>query len=346
MPKPISHITVIRLSAMGDVAMTVPVLRALAKQYPQVKITVVSREFFKPFFDEIANVEFFGADLRQRHKGLFGLYRLYSDLKQKDVDAVADLHNVLRSKIVRLFFGLSGAKVGHINKGRTQKKALTRAKNKVFEPLKPTFERYADVFRELGFEIDLSAPEFPETPQLPTEVLSVTGAKSGNWIGIAPFAKHEAKQYPQDLMREAIAGLAAQGNTRIFLFGAGPDEIAVLESFAQGHFNVAVVAGKLSLACELRLIANLDAMLSMDSGNAHLAAMYGIPTATLWGATHPYAGFAPFNQPESNALVSDRAKFPLLPTSVYGNKIVGGYEDAMRTILPADVVRKVQSLLP
>lgn len=321
-------------------------MRALVKQHPQVKVTVVSRAFFKPFFEGIANVEFFGADPGQRHKGIPGLYRLYSDLKQKSVDAIADLHNVLRSKIVRLLFGLSGSRVAHIDKGRAQKKALTRAENKVFEPLKPTFERYADVFRELGFAIDLSAPEFPEAPQLPPEVLSLTGARSGNWIGIAPFARHEPKQYPQDLMREAIAGLAARANTKIFLFGAGPDEIAVLESFAEGHFNVAVVAGKLSLAHELRLIANLDAMLSMDSGNAHLAAMYGIPTVTLWGATHPYAGFAPFNQPESNALVSDRAKFPLLPTSVYGNKTVRGYEDAMRTILPADVVRKVQSLLP
>jgi ADP-heptose:LPS heptosyltransferase len=86
-------------------------------------------------------------------------------------------------------------------------------------------------------------------------------------------------------------------------------------------------------------------MLSMDSGNAHMAAMLGTPVVTLWGATHPYAGFSPFNQPESNALVSDREKYPLLPTSIYGNKVVKGYEDVMRTILPETVVNKINEVI-
>ena len=51
-----------RLSAMGDVAMTVPVLRAFVMQNPEIKITVVSRKFFKPFFDSIPNLTFFEFD--------------------------------------------------------------------------------------------------------------------------------------------------------------------------------------------------------------------------------------------------------------------------------------------
>ena len=72
MPKT-KHIVVIRLSAMGDVAMTVPVLRAFSVHNPDVIITVVSRPFFKPFFDTIPNVSFFGVDLKKRHKGFFGI---------------------------------------------------------------------------------------------------------------------------------------------------------------------------------------------------------------------------------------------------------------------------------
>ena len=71
----------------------------------------------------------------------------------------------------------------------------------------------------------------------------------------------------------------------------------------------------------------------------------GVKVITLWGATHPYAGFSPFNQPLENALVSDRNQFPKLPTSVYGNKKVEGYEDAMRTISPEKVVATIQSQL-
>ena len=69
-----------RLSAMGDVAMTVPVLRAFVNQFPEVKITVVSRPFFKPFFEGIPNLSFFAFDEKERHKGFFGLCRLFQDL--------------------------------------------------------------------------------------------------------------------------------------------------------------------------------------------------------------------------------------------------------------------------
>ena len=81
------------------------------------------------------------------------------------------------------------------------------------------------------------------------------------------------------------------------------------------------------------------------SGNAHIAAMLGVKVITLWGATHPFAGFQPFNQPDDFCLTSDRKQYPFLPTSVYGNKKVAGYENAMRTILPSKVIEKINSNL-
>jgi len=329
---------------MGDVAMTVPVLRAFVKQYPEVKITMVSKAFFKPFFDDLPNVYFFAADTKGRHKGLLGLLRLCWDLRKFGVDAVADLHDVLRSKIVRRQFAFIGKKTAHTDKARAEKRALTRSENKIFKPLKPVTERHAEVFAQLGFPIDLSHPEFPPKKEMEPVVLALAGEKSGPWIGIAPFAQHEGKVYPADLMQQVIDQLAESKN-KLFLFGAGAPEITALESFAKGRENVVVVAGKIKFDEELQLISNLDAMLSMDSGNAHIAAMYGVPTVTLWGATHPFAGFAPFYQPVDNTIVSDREKYPLLPTSVYGNLKVEGYEDAMRTIVPESVVAKIRLLI-
>ncbi len=341
MSKPIQHIGVIRMSAMGDVAMTVPVVRALAEQYPSLKITVVSRPFFKPFFDGIPNVTFFAVDVKGRHKGFAGLLRLYSDLKKLGIDAVADLHNVLRSQIVRSLFALSGKKVAFTDKGRADKKALTRAENKVFEPVKTMVERHVDTFKKLGFKLDISNPKFPQKASLSSAILEVTGENSNQkWIGIAPFAQYDSKVYPQDLMQRVIDTLASEANNKILLFGGGK-EIEMLNLFAKGKENVINVAGKLKLPQELDLISNLDIMLSMDSGNAHIAAMLGIKVITLWGATHPFAGFAPFHQPLENCLLSDREKYPKLPTSVYGNKKVDGYHDAMRSISPEMVVAKI-----
>ena len=337
----IKHILVFRLSAMGDVAMTVPVLRAFVLQHPEVQITVVSRPFFKAFFDGIPNVNFFSIDLKERHKGFFGLLRLYKDLKKLKIDAVADLHNVLRSKIIRNLFALSGKKTAFVDKGRAEKKALTRAENKNFKPVTSMFERHKKVFQELGFNINLNDPIFPPKANLSSEILNVTGEKTQNWIGIAPFAQYESKVYPKDLMQEVIDKLAENSNNKIFLFGGGNKEIEILNQFASQKENVIIIAGKLKFEEELKLISNLDVMLSMDSGNSHIAAMLGIKVITLWGATHPYAGFLSFNQTMDSALVSDREKYPLLPTSVYGNKKVDGYEDAMRSISVESVVKKV-----
>ncbi|MDY0989959.1 glycosyltransferase family 9 protein [Flavobacterium sp. CFBP9031] len=330
-----------RLSAMGDVAMTVPVLRAFVKQYPTVKLTVISRPFFKPFFDGIPNLEFFAFDEKERHKGFPGLLRLFKDVKKLKIDAFADLHNVLRSKIVSLLFALSGKKRATVDKGREGKKELTRDENKIFRQLPTMFERHAKVFEELGFPLDLSKPQFPEKAVLSSDVLDIIGNENQKLIGIAPFAQYDSKVYPLDLMKEVIEKLAKNKNQTILLFGGGKKEIEILDSLAQPFENVINMAGKIKFQQELQLISNLDVMLSMDSGNAHIAAMLGVKVITLWGATHPYAGFLPFNQSLENALTSDRNQYPKLPTSVYGNKIVEGYEDAMRTILPQQVVDKV-----
>jgi ADP-heptose:LPS heptosyltransferase len=330
---------------MGDVAMTVPVLRAFVNQYPEVKITVVSRPFFKPFFEGIPNLSFFAFDEKQRHKGFVGLIKLFQDLTALDIDAFADLHNVLRSKTVRTLFALSGKKTASVDKGRTEKKALIRPENKVFNPLETMVERHRKVFKQLGFPLLLTNPVFPDKAVLDSDILNLIGNSRQKLIGIAPFAQYDSKVYPLDLMQEVINTLALDLNNTILLFGGGKNEIEILNTLSSGKDNVINMAGKIKFPQELQLISNLEVMLSMDSGNAHIAAMLGVNVITLWGATHPYAGFSPFNQPIENALVSDRNLYPKLPTSVYGNKKVEGYRDAMRTIPVEKVVSKIQSFL-
>ena len=344
MPEKQPHIAVMRLSAMGDVAMTVPVLRALSQQYPKVKITVISRPFFQPLFESIPNVEFFAFDAVGKHKGVLGLLQLYWDLKPLQIDFFADLHNVLRSTFIRSRFAIRGTKVAATDKGRAEKKALTRLENKTLQPLPTVFERHAKVFKQLGFPINLSQPIFPPKQKLDEAIVNTIGDEHKTLIGIAPFAQYDSKVYPLDLMKEVVSELSKNKAYRLLLFGS-KNEIHLLQEISNNLDNAIVVAGKLNFSQELQLISHLNLMLSMDSGNAHLAAIYGIPVVTLWGATHPYAGFSPFHQPIENCLTSDRAQFPFLPTSVYGNKIVAGYEKAMRTISVASILSKINGIV-
>ena len=340
------HIVVIRLSAMGDVAMTVPVLKALTQQNPNLKITMVSRGFFKPFFDNIPNVSFFAFDDKNRHNGKSGLWQLFQDICALQPDMFIDLHNVIRTKMLRFLFGFTSIKTASIYKGRKAKKEITSVHKKNFKQTETVFEKQLKAFQSLGFLVDFSNPTFPKKTMLSKETTSKIGLDSHSVkIGIAPFAQYESKIYPLDLMQIVIDKLAQSLDSQILLFGGGQNEISQLNVLAKNHKNVIVVAGKISFQEEIDVISNLNLMLSMDSGNAHIAAMLGIPVVTLWGATHPFAGFNPFHQPESNALVSDRSQYPMLPTSIYGNKIVSGYQDAMRTILPQTVVSRIIEII-
>jgi ADP-heptose:LPS heptosyltransferase len=338
------HVLIIRLSAMGDVAMSVPVIRAFTKQYPNCKITVVSKPFLRPLFDGIPNVSFFAAEVTKNHKGIMGLFRLYVELKKQKITHIADFHNVLRSKILRTLFFLSGKPCMHIDKGRAEKKALTRSNNKIFKQLKTSHQRYAEVLNKLGFNLDLSNPTLIEKKKLSEKITIITGLKTDTWIGIAPFAAFKGKVYPLQLMEEVIKEMASKG-FKIFLFGGGKHEVKILNTIEKTYKNVINLAGQLSFKEELEVISKLDLMVSMDSGNAHLAAMQQVKTITLWGVTHPYAGFAPFHQPDDYCLISDLEKYPKIPCSIYGNKVINGYENVMETISPDRVIEKIMSVL-
>ena len=324
--------------------MSIPVIRALTEKHPECKITVLSKPFFKPLFDKIPQVSFFAAQVNTKHKGILGLFKLYRELKKENITHVADFHNVLRSKILRTLFIFNGNPCICINKGRTEKKALTRTKNKIFKQLKTSHQRYAEVLNKLGFNLDLSNPTLIEKKKLSEKITIITGLKTDTWIGIAPFAAFKGKVYPLQLMEEVIKEMASKG-FKIFLFGGGKHEIKILNTIENTYKNVINLAGQLSFKEELEVISKLDLMVSMDSGNAHLAAMQQVKTITLWGVTHPYAGFAPFHQPDDYCLISDLEKYPKIPCSIYGNKVINGYENVMETISPSRVVEKIMSVL-
>ncbi|NNK87009.1 MAG: glycosyltransferase family 9 protein [Flavobacteriaceae bacterium] len=337
MSLPFKHILVIRLSAMGDVAMLVPVIRALSSAYPELKITILTRPFFKPLFDDLQKVSVFEIDLKDRHKGLFGLWKLSRDLNHIGIEAIADCHDVLRSNVLKIF--MQQYPFYQIDKGRSEKKALTSGQ--IFKPLKSTHQRYADVFQSMKLPVTLEQPEFPEGPDIPDKVKPLLGEYS-KLIGIAPFAAYESKEYPLEKMEEVITELSEDAT--ILLFG-GREDKSRLKAVADNHSGVITLAGIMSFVEELKIIRNLNLMISMDSGNAHLSAAYGIPTITVWGVTHPYAGFSPFHQDPSNAILADRSQYPEIPTSVYGNKYPGAYRDAIATIDPLSIVRKARQII-
>ena len=334
---------ILRFSSMGDVVMTIPIIRCLQKKYPENKFIFVTRPKFAPFFKEFNNVETFEIDLKKRHKGFFGLFRLFSDLRKINPKRIADLHSVLRTKIVTFLFRIFFVKVSVIDKKRKERKALIREENKIFKPLTPIHFLYQEVFNNLGFSIDLTKDHiYPPSKVFNLDTNSIDIA-SRKLVGIAPFAKHTAKMYPLDLMQKIVSYI--QEKHTVFLFGFGKLEMETIKRWSGVFKNVYSCDFLKGFDNEISLISNLDLMISMDSANGHIASIYNVPVITLWGLTHPYAGFTTFNSELENQFCVDREKFPLIPNSIYGNKTIKGYENAMRSISIEEILGRVNKII-
>lgn len=338
------RLLVIRTSAMGDVALMSPVLKGMREQYPDAELLIVTRLVFKPFFLSINGLEFFFPDFKKRHKGFTGIIRLFKDLKgQYGIDRVIDLHDVLRSKLLRSFFRLSGVPVSVINKGRREKKYLTGGKKK--NQLKHSVNRYCDVFASAGF---------PVVPSKEKWIVPSPNNKINDWftgeekdtlnIGVAPYAKHKLKMWPENNMVELLRLISGSHKCRYWLFG-GPedlDSLTRLQAKIPGSTNL---AGRLGLEEELFFMSKLDIMIAMDSSNMHMAALVGTKVISVWGATDPLAGFSAWMQPDDFSIRIPVEELTCRPCTIYGTgECKRGDFACMNWLTPELVFRKIEKL--
>ncbi len=343
------HILVLRFSALGDVLMTLPVVESFARQHPDVRVTVCSRAWAKPLFDLLPpNVSFVTADLKGMHQGWKGLNLLARRLLALQPTQVADLHDVLRTKYLRTRFRIAGRTVRKINKNRRARRRFIQAEVK--KPQTSVFVKYADVFCRLGYtdwEVDFRGLFAEGAADLNRRLPAFDPAQrpERNWVAIAPFATYEGKIYPLELMEQVVAQLAARGDVRLFLFGAGEQERRTLEAWAAKYPRTESMAGRLAnLAEEAALISHCRVMLSMDSANMHLASLVGVPVVSIWGATHSLGGFLGYGQLQEDAV--QRTDLPCRPCSTYGKTPCrfGDYR-CLRGIAPAVVVEHIERKL-
>ena len=312
-------ILIIRLSAIGDVAMTIPVIYAVAKAHPQHSFTLLTQTFLIPvFINKPSNVDLIGINTYGAEKTFWGLVRFASAFSKYDYDVVLDLHHVIRSRILCLFFRLKGKKIHVLDKARRERKKLTAQEHKEKKQIRPVVDRYADVFRAAGLEYDGSFRSlFEESAAPEAKIGELFGSKEGHWIGIAPFAKHKGKIYPPEEMEKIVDYFSRRENTTVFLFGGKGDEEQILSHWASCYPQVNSIAGRLSLNDELALMARLDVLLSMDSANMHFASLVETTVVSVWGATHPFTGFYGYRQRPENAV---QLELDCRPCSVFGEK--------------------------
>jgi ADP-heptose:LPS heptosyltransferase len=329
------EIVVVRLSSLGDVAMLVPVFLSFHQAYPSTKIRLITRERFSPIFSHLDFVSLDPIDKGNSEISILKLIHFAIQLSRSHCKILLDVHDVLRTKILRTICRLNGSQVEILDKGRAEKKALIKENGDKSKWLKTTLQRYADVFEKAGFPFELGLHFLNKVPK-----------ESGKTrIGISPFAKHSSKEYSLEKMKELILLLSSHEDFELTIFGFGDREDSMASDMANGIPNVKNLIGKMSFSKELNLISSLDLMISMDSGNGHLAANFGIPVITLWGTTHPKLGFGPYNQPLLYSIFPNEASYPLLPVSIFGPCDSETYARAIDSIIVEEIYRKVMDII-
>ncbi|MDR3268236.1 MAG: glycosyltransferase family 9 protein [Tannerella sp.] len=341
-----AEVLIIRLSAIGDVAMTVPVIYSAAGANPADTFTVLTQTFLHPLFTHRpTNVKMIGINTKGAEKTPGGFLRFAVALVGcRRYDVILDLHCVIRSRIIDGMFRLKGKPVFILNKMRKAQRRLTRKPPKDIRPLPAVTERYAEVFFAAGIHFDKTFSSLYDAHPLNMTVTeNPVGEKTGRWVGIAPFARHRGKTYPPAQMEKVVETLSRQEGITVFLFGARGAEEATLGQWESRYGHTRNVAGRYSLDQELVLIHQLDVLLCMDSANMHFASLVGTRAVSIWGATHPYAGFYGYGQPYQSAIQTD---LPCRPCSIFGNKpCYRGDWACMTQITPDTITGKIYEYL-
>ena len=312
------NVLVMRLSALGDVAMTIPVLYPVCRANPGIRFVMLTKGWpASMFHDRPDNLMVVGIDVNKEYKGLLGLIRLASSLRrQYDIDAVADLHSVMRTWVIGAWLKLCGLPVVRLDKQRGRRKALVSHKSS--EPVTPTIDRYREVFQQLGIEAPDNFTRLFDGKPLPVSPIVLEKEPGQRWIAISPFSAHEGKVYPLKLMEEVIAQLSKRDNYWIFLMGGGKTEKIALRGIARKNERVISMAEiKHGFTDEYALLSKCDVMLTMDSANMHLASLVGLKSITIWGATAPACGFLGYGQ---DASIDIQLDLECRPCSIYGER--------------------------
>ena len=330
------NILIIRLSALGDVAMTLPVVYSVAEAYPAKTFTVLTRPFFARLFSNKPwNLEVLAWDFKSGGVPIMNILSLMRLLAGKHFDCVADLHNVLRSWIIDCFFMARGKKVVMVDKMRNKRAALTSKHSMTSHP-KMT-DRYLEVFARMGLISALTFKSiFPKgSPFLPFTVPVPS-------VGIAPFARYSNKTYPIDKMEKVVSMLSSE-NINVFLFGSKGKEADIMRHWQERYSHCTSLAGIYDLETELSVMNSLKVMVAMDSANQHLAAISGVRVITIWGATTPACGFIGYGQQINDSICSG---ISCQPCSIAGSdNCKKGSMACLNDISPEEVVLVIENII-
>lgn len=320
-------ILVVRLSSIGDIVLTTPILRSLRACKPQAEIHFLTKKAFSSLLVHNPNVDrviSFEGDLKATIKLL----------QSEGYTAMLDLHQNTRSRILRFKLGVP-TKV--FPKDRL--KVLFYTKFRVGElPKRHTVDRYAVALGAMGCKLDAGRLEFylpEEAPKMAAQILAQHFDQSPYCIALG--GNFATKRWPREYFVELIRAL---GRPAVLLGGPAEREDAKWIA-AQVQERVFVAAGEYDLLLSAAIMKQCSFAITHDSGFMHIATAFSMPLFAIWGSTVEGLGFTPYRAPEARIL--QVAGLSCRPCSKLGyDACPKGHFKCMRDLHPAMVLQVIQ----
>lgn len=345
-------ILIIRLSSLGDILLSTPLIRALRQKYPRVQLDFLIRKEYSDllrYHPALSNIIEFDVN-----GGFAALVEMARKIRKTRYDCVLDIHNNLRSRFLCLgLMFISGFKtrVYRIRKNFFIRFLLVKFKinlyRKLYGRVIPVWEKYLRTARPLGIMPEDGKLEIYLPRQVEITVKKFLNTLSeNNWsVVMAPGARHFTKRWPEDYFSELIKQVFLKTGRRTILVGGKDDLPTIKKIIQQLPEGIAVsTAGHFSVLETAAIIKNKWLMISNDSGLMHLGIALEIPLIAIFGSTVEELGFFPHNP---RARVVENHGLYCRPCSHIGRKdCPEKHFRCMREIKPEDILSLVLSHSP
>jgi heptosyltransferase-2 len=286
------RILIIRLSSLGDILLTTPVLRLLREHCPQARIDFLMKSTYQDILRAHPCVDRLILFNEQQ-----SFWQILRTVRQTRYDVVLDLHRVLRSRL--LVGGLSASRKLSYNKRVWRRLLLVRFGWNTLRRMTPVPELYAAPIRRLGIAAKLPGLQMhlaPGCEDAMREHLAQTFPQSTGraLLALAPGARWTTKRWPIEHFATVGQTLGDRYRAGVVILGGSEDAALAQELCQRIRLPVLNASGKFSLMQTAALLQQCRLLVSNDSGLMHMATALNTPVIAMFGPTVQEFGFYPF----------------------------------------------------
>jgi heptosyltransferase-2 len=323
----INKVLIIRLSSLGDVLLTTPLIRSLKNTNPGIQIDFIIKKQFADalkFNPHLRNLFLYDS---QDEKNNYGI----PVFSKNDYDLVIDLQNNMRSSQIRNRINSQSVK---FSKPNLLKFLLVNFKINLLKDKIPIPVRYADSLE--NFRLDEKGLEL-YTKNKPAGALN----EQTNYIGFCPGAKHFTKRWSKEYFIE-LGNLLSEKKFTIVLFGGKEDRLLCsdISTSIKGSIDLSNDDELLQTAADMKMC---KLIVCNDSGLMHTGCAVGVPVAVIFGSTVQEFGFAPYNS--TNLILENKSLFCRPCSHIGRNRCPKKHFKCMMEIDPQSVLQQILQFL-